>query len=41
MVYLEIGTRAPTDRFHYSDIDLMGDKSESGVRFVRKNGEAI
>ena len=41
VVYLEIGTRAPADRFHYSDVDMMGDKSESGVRFMRKNGEAI
>jgi uncharacterized cupin superfamily protein len=41
VVYLEIGTRAPTDTFHYSDIDMMGDKSESGVRFMRKNGETI
>jgi uncharacterized cupin superfamily protein len=41
VVYLEIGTRAATDTFHYSDVDMMGDKSESGVRFMRKNGEAI
>jgi uncharacterized cupin superfamily protein len=41
VLYLEIGTRAPTDRFHYSDVDMMGDKSESGVRFMRKNGEMI
>ena len=41
VVYLEIGTRAPTDVFHYSDVDMMGDKSESGVRFMRKNGEVI
>ena len=41
VVYLEIGTRAPTDTFYYSDVDMMGDKSESGVRFMRKNGEVI
>ena len=41
VVYLEIGTRAPADRFHYCDVDMMGDKSEAGVRFTRKNGEAI
>ncbi len=40
VVYLEIGTRAPTDRFHYSDVDMMGDKSETGVRFMRRNGES-
>jgi uncharacterized cupin superfamily protein len=39
VVYLEIGTRALSDTFHYSDVDMMGDKSESGVRFMRKNGE--
>ena len=41
VVYLEIGTRAATDRFHYTDVDMMGDKSESGVRFTRKSGEPI
>jgi uncharacterized cupin superfamily protein len=41
VVYLEIGTRAPTDVFHYSDIDMMGDKGEAEVRFMRKNGEVI
>jgi uncharacterized cupin superfamily protein len=41
VVYLEIGTRARTDRFHYSDVDMMGEKSESGVRFTRKNGDII
>ncbi|HWV41491.1 cupin domain-containing protein [Pseudorhodoplanes sp.] len=40
VVYLEIGTRAPVERFHYPDIDMMGDKSETGVRFTRKNGES-
>jgi uncharacterized cupin superfamily protein len=41
VVYLEIGTRAAADRFHYPDIDMMGDRGESGVRFMRKNGDAI
>lgn len=41
VVFLEVGTRAPVDRFHYSDIDMKGDKSETGVRFMRKNGETI
>lgn len=41
VVYLEIGTRAPTDIFHYSDVDMMGEKSQSGVRFTRKNGDII
>jgi uncharacterized cupin superfamily protein len=41
VVYLEIGTRAPADRFHYPDIDMKGVKDESGVRMMRKNGDAI
>jgi uncharacterized cupin superfamily protein len=37
--YLEVGTRAPTEVAHYSDIDLGGRKE--GGRFVltRKNGD--
>ena len=41
VVYLEIGTRAAADRFHYPDIDMKGVKDESGVRMTRKNGDAI
>ena len=39
VVFIEIGTRAPTDKFHYPDVDLAGVKDESGSRFTRKNGE--
>jgi uncharacterized cupin superfamily protein len=39
-VFLEIGTRASADRFHYPDVDMAGVKDEKGVRFTRKNGEA-
>ena len=38
-VYLEIGTRAPTERSHYPDVDLAGEKDERGYRFTRKSGE--
>ncbi|MFN3350604.1 cupin domain-containing protein [Pseudorhodoplanes sp.] len=41
VVYLEIGTRAPSDRFHYPDIDMKGEKDEHGVRLTRKNGAAF
>jgi len=39
VVYLEVGTRSPTDRYHYPDVDLAGEKDEKGVRFTRKSGE--
>jgi uncharacterized cupin superfamily protein len=38
-LYLEIGTRAPTERSHYPDVDLAGVKDERGYRFTRKSGE--
>ena len=38
-LYLEIGTRAPTERSHYHDVDLVGAKDERGFRFTRKSGE--
>ena len=40
VLFVEIGTRAATDRFHYPDVDLEGFKDESGARFTRKSGEA-
>ena len=39
-VYLEVGTRAKRERAHYSDVDLVYDRDESGFRFSRKSGEA-
>src|SRR5215471_358486 len=38
-LYLEIGTRAATERSHYPDVDLAGEKGERGYRFTRKSGE--
>ena len=38
-LYLEIGTRAPTERSHYPDDDLAGEKGERGFRFTKKSGE--
>ncbi|HVZ50663.1 MAG TPA: cupin domain-containing protein [Pseudolabrys sp.] len=38
-VLMEVGTRAPTERVDYSDIDMMVVRDESGFRYTRKNGE--
>jgi uncharacterized cupin superfamily protein len=38
-LYLEIGTRAPTDRAHYPDHDLAAMKDERGFRYTKKSGE--
>lgn len=37
-VLLEIGTRAPRERVHYSDVDLLGEKGAEGYRFTHKSG---
>ncbi|MGV6812639.1 MAG: cupin domain-containing protein [Brevirhabdus sp.] len=36
--YLEIGTRAPTERGHYPDDDLLAEKGPDGFRFTRRDG---
>jgi uncharacterized cupin superfamily protein len=38
-VLMEVGTRAPTERAHYSDIDMKVVRDETGFRYTRKNGE--
>jgi uncharacterized cupin superfamily protein len=38
-VYLEIGTRAATERAHYSDVDLVLERDAGGMRFLHKSGE--
>jgi uncharacterized cupin superfamily protein len=35
---LEIGTRAATDRAHYSDVDLLFEKDAGGRRMTRRSG---
>ena len=40
-VYLEIGTRAKSERVHYPDVDFMLERDETGRRFFRKSGEPI
>ena len=37
VLFVEIGTRAATDRYHYPDVDLAGEKTASGVRFWAKS----
>src|SRR5215471_2226948 len=38
-LYLEVGTRAPTERSHYPDVDLAGQNDGRGYRFTKKSGE--
>jgi uncharacterized cupin superfamily protein len=37
-VYLEIGTRTPRERAHFSDADLIATADETGVRYSRGEG---
>jgi uncharacterized cupin superfamily protein len=39
VLYLEIGTRAATERAHYPEIDMIAVKDEGGFRFVHLSGE--
>jgi uncharacterized cupin superfamily protein len=38
-VFIEVGTRAPTERAHYSEIDMMVTRDDKGARYTKKNGE--
>jgi uncharacterized cupin superfamily protein len=38
-VYLEIGTRAATERAHYPDVDLVMERDAGSMRFLHKSGE--
>ena len=35
-VFIEIGTRAPAERAHYSDVDMMVERDEKGARYTKK-----
>jgi uncharacterized cupin superfamily protein len=37
--YLEIGTRAATERAYYPDADLLMERDERGWRFLHRSGE--
>jgi uncharacterized cupin superfamily protein len=38
ITFLEIGTRAPSERSTYADVDLVLERDRSGRRFLRKSG---
>jgi uncharacterized cupin superfamily protein len=38
-VFIEVGTRSPAEKAHYSEIDMMVVRDEKGGRYTRKNGE--
>ena len=40
-VYLEVGTRAGSERVHYPDVDFMMERDGGGRRYFRKSGERI
>ena len=39
VLYLEIGTRAPSERAHYPDVDLKFERDEKQIRILHKSGE--
>jgi len=38
-VFIEVGTRAASERAHYSDIDMMVERDDKGFRYTHKNSE--
>jgi uncharacterized cupin superfamily protein len=40
-VYLEVGTRAKSERVHYPDVDFMMERDDVGRRWFRRSGEPI
>jgi uncharacterized cupin superfamily protein len=38
-IFIEVGTRAPAERAHYSDIDMMVTRDDKGARYTKNNGE--
>jgi len=38
-VYLEIGSRAKSDKVEYPDIDMRLERDANGVRYMRRSGE--
>ena len=40
-LYLEVGTRAASERVHYPDVDLRMERDAAGRRFVTRAGEPI
>ena len=40
-VYLEVGTRAKSERVHYPDVDFMMERDDVSRRWFRRSGEPI
>jgi uncharacterized cupin superfamily protein len=40
-LYLEVGTRASSERVHYPDVDFMMERDQVGRRWFRRSGEPI
>jgi uncharacterized cupin superfamily protein len=40
-VYLEVGTRAKSERVHYPDVDFLMERDANGRRYFRKSGQPI
>jgi len=40
-VYLEVGTRAASERVHYSDVDMIMERDASGRRYRTRSGAPI
>ena len=40
-LYLEVGTRARSERVHYPDVDFFMERDDTGRRWTRKNGTPI
>ena len=40
-VYLEVGTRATSERVHYPDVDFRMERDDTGRRWMRRSGEPI
>jgi uncharacterized cupin superfamily protein len=40
-IYLEVGTRAESERVHYPDVDFMMERDASGRRYFRKSDQRI
>jgi uncharacterized cupin superfamily protein len=40
-IFIEIGTRAATERGHYPDIDMLATRDERGARYTKKDGTSF
>jgi uncharacterized cupin superfamily protein len=38
-VYFEVGTRAPSERVHYPDVDLVMERDATSRRYLHRSGE--